>query len=645
MDAILNRNSHFIVRVNDANTISGEVAYAWRDGNSMSFKAKPNATETGDVRTGTASLQATGGLYEDLRDQGFTTTSDFVEGNDISITVGSNGRVTIAYDGTVADGAITTAKLADDAVTNAKVADDAIGADQLATGAVGTDALAADAVTAAKVATNAVTADSISAGAVGTSELADDAVTDAKVAASAIGSTQLADSAVVTAKVADSAVTLAKMTAGTAATSGQVLTVSTGGAVVAADAASGSSGTNQAYKYQASSPNPTSTASIYPRASSGGTDAQGEVPITPSATDAVIELKLVFNGTISDSSAFRYQVTLQRSINGGSWTEVDNGGGSFSYDTPAAFGQQRIHTTLDAPNTTSEVKYRWQIRKSAGPSNANMTVTECGAIATELGSVTNNGGGGGGTPADGSITTAKLADGAVSTVKISGLTATSSGFLQADGDGTVSVGTPSGGSDFDPSLGTTDLADSDDFVVKVGDDFELRTKRFMEADFLPFHLNEKLFSGYRYSSNALTAKGQVRIYTSGSSKRVQIAALDADFKSSRSCSRRGRSSVSTSSRTATKSSSRTPCRWPPTPSTWSREASPSRPRSAPSAMTRVFPCRPTASTFPGRHWRRRSALAQTATRCSPSAARRCMTRCPTSLRSRWPTQAPAPPRS
>ena len=96
MDAILSRNSNFIVSVGEANRIAGEVAYAWRNGNSMAFKAKPHATETGDVRSGSASLQATGGLFEDLQEQGFITSGDLEEGTNIDITVGSDGRVTIS---------------------------------------------------------------------------------------------------------------------------------------------------------------------------------------------------------------------------------------------------------------------------------------------------------------------------------------------------------------------------------------------------------------------------------------------------------------------------------------------------------------------------------------------------------------------
>ena len=44
--------------------------------------------------------------------------------------------------------------------------------------------------------------------------------------------------------------------------------------------------------------------------------------------------------------------------------------------------------------------------------------------------------------ADSNVTTAKIADDAVTGVKLSGLTDSSNGFIQADGDGTFSIGTP-----------------------------------------------------------------------------------------------------------------------------------------------------------------------------------------------------------
>ena len=69
MDAIFGRNSRFRVTVG-ANTLVGRVDYAWRNGSTFAFKARANASETGDVRAGNATLHATGGGYEALKDSG-----------------------------------------------------------------------------------------------------------------------------------------------------------------------------------------------------------------------------------------------------------------------------------------------------------------------------------------------------------------------------------------------------------------------------------------------------------------------------------------------------------------------------------------------------------------------------------------------
>ena len=102
IDAVFGENSKFRITKDATNQITGEAQYAWRNPgtNVVAFKAKPNATEVGDVRSGSVTLHGTGGLYEELRDQGMVVSSDFVNGTDISITVGSDDRITINYTGT-----------------------------------------------------------------------------------------------------------------------------------------------------------------------------------------------------------------------------------------------------------------------------------------------------------------------------------------------------------------------------------------------------------------------------------------------------------------------------------------------------------------------------------------------------------------
>ena len=125
--------------------------------------------------------------------------------------------------GALADGGVTTAKLADDAVTDAKLANsintaiaantakttnathtgDVTGSGSLtiANDAVTTAKIANIAVTTAKLSNDSVTADKIAANAVGSSELANDSV----------GSNALADNAVDTAAIADNAVNMNKL--------------------------------------------------------------------------------------------------------------------------------------------------------------------------------------------------------------------------------------------------------------------------------------------------------------------------------------------------------------------------------------------------------------------------------------------------
>jgi len=110
-------------------------------------------------------------------------------------TVATNGALTIAND------AITSAKIADDAITSALIADDA----------VVTAAIADDAITAALIADDAVGSAAIADDAITSALIADDAITSALIADDAVVSAAIADNAVTTALINDDAVTLAKM--------------------------------------------------------------------------------------------------------------------------------------------------------------------------------------------------------------------------------------------------------------------------------------------------------------------------------------------------------------------------------------------------------------------------------------------------
>ena len=139
-----------------------------------------------------------------------TTTPTSVEAG-FKIIVMNFGTGRVASTETLADGAVTTAKLADSAVTSVKIADGTIAtadiADsqitsaKIADGTIATGDIADDAVTAAKLADDAVITDNI----------VNYAVTNPKIASNAITSTKLADDSVTTAKIADDAVTAAQI--------------------------------------------------------------------------------------------------------------------------------------------------------------------------------------------------------------------------------------------------------------------------------------------------------------------------------------------------------------------------------------------------------------------------------------------------
>lgn len=126
----------------------------------------------------------------------------FVKGSDIAAeTIATSNLIDAAVTtAKLADANVTTGKLADAAVTTLKLADDSVTNAKIADAAVDTLQMAASAVTAAKLAT----------GSVETTKLADLAVTAAKLGALAVETGKIADGNVTTGKLAANAVTPAK---------------------------------------------------------------------------------------------------------------------------------------------------------------------------------------------------------------------------------------------------------------------------------------------------------------------------------------------------------------------------------------------------------------------------------------------------
>ena len=106
----------------------------------------------------------------------FSNFEDQIFGNVSSdATIAAGGAMTIA------NNAITTAKINADAVTGAKIADDAIDSEHYTDGSIDTAHIAADAVTNAKIADDSIDSEHYVDGSIDTAHIANDAVTGDKL--------------------------------------------------------------------------------------------------------------------------------------------------------------------------------------------------------------------------------------------------------------------------------------------------------------------------------------------------------------------------------------------------------------------------------------------------------------------------------
>ncbi|QRZ12676.1 hypothetical protein JWJ88_08640 [Paracoccus methylovorus] len=124
--------------------------------------------------------------------------------NDGIVEVSQPEMIHINSSDTIADSAITTAKIVNDAINAAKIANNAVEAAKIAAGAV----------TETKISDNAITTPKVVAGAIETSKIAAGAVAADKIAANAVEAAKIAAGAVTTAKLDALAVTAEKVAAG-----------------------------------------------------------------------------------------------------------------------------------------------------------------------------------------------------------------------------------------------------------------------------------------------------------------------------------------------------------------------------------------------------------------------------------------------
>ena len=217
-------------------------------------------------------------------------------------------------------------------------------------------------VTAAKIAGGAVTAGKIAAGAVGSAALADDAVTAAKIADGAVGTAAIAAGGVDTSELAADSVTQAKIASGAVGT-----TELAADAVTAAKVADNAIG--------AAALNVSGNGTLGNLLASDG--AGGMDWVNTGIGDGTIT-----TAKLADGAATLAKMSIGTTSNSGNIRVVGTSGTTGS--TPAAL-------TLSA--------------------GSNVTLSHSAGVVTVAAS-------GGGTPADGSITTAKLADDAVTAAKI-----------------------------------------------------------------------------------------------------------------------------------------------------------------------------------------------------------------------------------
>ena len=134
-----------------------------------------------------------------------------IDGKYLHVTGDTVFDGSVIVGGSIADGAVTEAKIGNSAITSAKIGSGAVTEAKLGSGAVTSAKISSSAVTAEKIDSGAVTEAKIGTGAVTTDKIGDSAVATAKIVDGAISSVKIGDGAVIADKIASNAVTSNKI--------------------------------------------------------------------------------------------------------------------------------------------------------------------------------------------------------------------------------------------------------------------------------------------------------------------------------------------------------------------------------------------------------------------------------------------------